>query len=204
MNIVNVSPSELIPHPERPRIGSTLSTDDEKYQLIKESIRTEGILNPLKVQSKTQYLLAGHTRQRIALELGLETVPVIYYDIDDDEALFELVIDNHLRAADEKDPIKMAQTYKSIVDMVGLDHGGDRRSEIIQTDSSSGKIKHSKSTGWTLKDNLFDVVKRKSIGEIAAYFGMVRANFLRYLDLLKLIPDLQEMVTESKMGIKAG
>ncbi|SHK67577.1 ParB/RepB/Spo0J family partition protein [Alicyclobacillus tolerans] len=198
-NIAWVNPHQLTPHPERARVGTILKKTDGKYQLLRDSIAANGIEVPLKVQAGTNIILAGHTRQRIAIELDMQMVPVQYMDVDDETAEFTMVIDNHLRAGDEKDPIKMAETFRTIVQLMGYEMVGDwKRKENNGGESIIQKEKES--TGWTLSEK----TKQRSIKEIAEYFDMSRSNFFRYLELLNLIPDLQSMVSSGKIGIKAG
>lgn len=194
-----INPHQLTPHPERARVGTILKKTDGKYQLLRDSIAANGIEVPLKVQAGTNIILAGHTRQRIAIELDMQMVPVQYMDVDDETAEFTMVIDNHLRAGDEKDPIKMAETFRTIVQLMGYEMVGDwKRKENNGGESIIQKEKES--TGWTLSEK----TKQRSIKEIAEYFDMSRSNFFRYLELLNLIPDLQSMVSSGKIGIKAG
>jgi len=93
--IVWVDPGLLVSHPNRDMAGSTLSAEDGKYKLIKESVQTDGITDPLKVQAGTNVIIGGHTRCRIAQELQLTSVPVRYYDVDDETAKYMMVMDNH-------------------------------------------------------------------------------------------------------------
>lgn len=108
--VVMVPPDVLVPHPDRQKAGTTLSTDDGKYQFIRETIEQHGIEDAIKVQRGTNIILGGHTRHRIAMELGMVEVPVTYYDVDDETARYMMVVDNHQRIGDEPDPMKLAWT----------------------------------------------------------------------------------------------
>jgi ParB family chromosome partitioning protein len=192
-----VDPKTLRPHPDRERLGSALSNTDGRYLLIKDSIEVEGIQVPLKAQRSTSILLAGHTRQRIALELELKTVPVVWCDVGDEEALFTMAIDNHLRRGDEQDPIKLAETFRTIMRLVGYELGGERFRRVEEPEQAEDAPR---STRWTLVER----TRQKSAKEIAERFGVSRANFFRYLELLNLIPELQALVSSHKLGVKAG
>ena len=176
-DIVYVDPTTLKPHPDRTKAGTILSEDDGKYKLLAVSIREDGIQDPLKVQKGTNNIIGGHHRWKIAIAMGMKEVPVRYYDVNDDEARLMMVMDNHKRIGDEKDPMKLAWTFQVVVSKRGFARGGDRARE----DKS-----------------------KQTLEELAQFFDMKRTHFIRYLDLLKLIPELQRLVSEQKIGIKAG
>ncbi len=183
-DIAFIDPQTLIPHPDRDLAGSTLRKEEGKFRLIKESVETDGINDPLKIQAGTNVIIGGHTRHRIALELGLPEVPVHYYDVNDETARYLMVLDNHKRTGDEKDAMKLSWTFKIVVKSIGIPHGGSRRDEVVEGEAGP--------------------VGRKTLDEIAALFDMKKSNFKRYLALLKLIPQLQELVSQEKIGVKTG
>ena len=176
-DIVYVDPTTLKPHPDRTKAGTILSEDDGKYKLLAVSIREDGIQDPLKVQKGTNNIIGGHHRWKIAIAMGMKEVPARYYDVDDDEARLMMVMDNHKRIGDEKDPMKLAWTFQVVVSERGSARGGDRARE----DKS-----------------------KQTLEELAQFFDMQRRHFIRYLDLLRLIPELQRLVSDQKIGIKAG
>ena len=177
-DVVWVDPHTLVPHPERELAGSVFQETDGKFQWIQESIQTDGITEALKVQSGTNVIISGHTRRRIALGLNIPKVPVQYYGVDDDEARYMMVTENHKRIGDEKDPIKLAWTFQVVVEAIGLPRG---------------RVRHRNETQ-----------KRKTQTQIAESFGMKETHFKRHLALLRLIPELRALVSELKIGVKAG
>lgn len=74
------------PHPKNPRRGDV--------EAIKESIRANGFFGALVVQTATRHILVGNHRWRAAKELGIESVPVLWTSVSDDEALRILLVDN--------------------------------------------------------------------------------------------------------------
>lgn len=78
--------NEIDPHPENANVGDV--------DAIKESIRVNGFYAPIIVQASTGYIVAGNHRYRAAVELGYESVPVVYLDVDDAEAKRIMVADN--------------------------------------------------------------------------------------------------------------
>lgn len=86
LTIQYVSVDEVDPHPENANIGN--------LDAIKESIQINGYYAPMIVQSTTGFILAGNHRYAAAKALGYELVPVVYIDVDDEEAKRIMVADN--------------------------------------------------------------------------------------------------------------
>lgn len=77
---------DLIEHPANPRVGNV--------DVIAESIRTNGFYGALIVQRSSNYVCAGNHRLKAAMQVGMDTVPVLWADVDDDTALRILLADN--------------------------------------------------------------------------------------------------------------
>lgn len=89
-------PKTLKPHPENATLFQ--EQDDLYFNRLRDDVRERGILVPLQVKpDKT--LLAGHNRLRVALELGLERVPVQYVEdtLSPEQEREFLIKDNLLR-----------------------------------------------------------------------------------------------------------
>ena len=86
-------------HPKNARKGNV--------ERIVESIRANGFYNPLIVQKSTNYILAGNHRYKAAVELGMETVPVVFVECDDRQARRIMLADNKTsdRGGYEKDAL---------------------------------------------------------------------------------------------------
>lgn len=78
--------SEIETHPENANVGNV--------DVIAESIQHNGFYAPVVVQSSTGYILAGNHRYLAAQQAGLESVPVVYVDVDDEQAKRIMVVDN--------------------------------------------------------------------------------------------------------------
>lgn len=85
-----VDVGELIKHPANPRKGNIAA--------IRESIREHGFVGVLAVQRSTGRIIIGAHRYEAAVQEGLLSVPVVFLDIDDTQALRLLLADN--RASD--------------------------------------------------------------------------------------------------------
>lgn len=64
-------------------LGSLYSTPENYYE-IKSNIKEFGLLNPLLVNSKNE-IISGNLRFQIALELGIDAVPVVFIDVTDEK-----------------------------------------------------------------------------------------------------------------------
>lgn len=81
-----VNLEEIDLHPENANVGNV--------DAIAESIRVNGFYAPIVVQSTTGYILAGNHRYQAAAKLGYTQVPVVYLDVNDEEAKRIMVADN--------------------------------------------------------------------------------------------------------------
>jgi hypothetical protein len=73
-------------HPQNPNNGD--------MDAVVESILGNGFYNPAIVQKSTGYIVAGNTRYAALLSLGETLIPVVYADIDDEQAIRILIADN--------------------------------------------------------------------------------------------------------------
>ncbi|MCF8568531.1 ParB N-terminal domain-containing protein [Alicyclobacillus tolerans] len=162
-------------HPKRDQYHSS-GKDSGRYKMILDTVQTDGIKAPIRVQKNTNYIIGGHLRRDAAIELGHSTVPVVYLDVEDDEAEYLLIMDNLDRMEDERDPIKIARQCKRLRDQEPV-----KRGRPVEGGN------HNKAS--------------QSIHE---RLNMSKANFSRYLSLLRLIPPLQDLVSQLKIGLKAG
>lgn len=97
--------------------------DDESLQELAESIRAQGIIQPVIVREHglSQYeLIAGERRWRASQLAGLSEIPVVVKNISDEAALAMGLIENIQR--ENLNPIEEAQGLKRLVDEFGLTH----------------------------------------------------------------------------------
>lgn len=76
----------LTPHPANPRRGH--------LDAISDSIREHGFYGAVVAQRSTGHILAGNHRWQAAQAAGATEIPVIWVDVNDDEALRILLVDN--------------------------------------------------------------------------------------------------------------
>ena len=85
-----VNIDDLKPWDKNPRFN------DHAVQQVMVSIKKFKFRNPIIVQKESNKIIAGHTRFKAAQLLKLQFVPVIYADLNDDEAAAYAIADNKL------------------------------------------------------------------------------------------------------------
>ncbi|OGQ21889.1 MAG: hypothetical protein A3I05_00440 [Deltaproteobacteria bacterium RIFCSPLOWO2_02_FULL_44_10] len=106
----------IIPNRLQPR---TLF-DEEKIRELAESIKEEGILQPLVVSPLPDgryELIAGERRFRAAREAGLEDVPVVVKSVDQESLLVLSILENIQR--EDLNALEEARAFQELVDQFG-------------------------------------------------------------------------------------
>lgn len=104
---------EINLHPDNANVGNV--------DVIAESIRVNGFYSPIIVQATTGYIIAGNHRFQAAKKLGMEQVPVVYLDVDDDEAKRIMVVDNRTTRLGHDDSELLTQLLEDLGDTeIGL------------------------------------------------------------------------------------
>ena len=78
--------------------------DDDKMDDLVESIKQNGVLTPVLVRpdkNNSYEMISGHRRMHAAIKAGLETIPAIVRDMEDDEAIV-IMVDANIQAEDLK------------------------------------------------------------------------------------------------------
>ena len=91
--------------------------DDDKMDDLVESIKQNGVLTPVLVRpdkNNSYEMISGHRRMHAAIKAGLETIPAIVRDMEDDEAIVIMVDANIQR--EELLPSEKAFAYKMKMD----------------------------------------------------------------------------------------
>lgn len=104
------------PNKDQPR----KSFKAEELAELTDSIKQNGILQPLLVRKKDTYyeIVAGERRYQAALAAGLTEVPVVIRDISDDD-VFKLALIENLQRSDLT-PLEEARGYKQLIKEKGL------------------------------------------------------------------------------------
>jgi ParB family chromosome partitioning protein len=106
----------LAPNPFQPRT----TIDDVKLEELAQSIRTNGVIQPIIVRKAgaTYEIVAGERRWRAAQQAGLLKVPVAVREVPDDKLLEVALIENIQR--DDLNPVEEAQAYRRMRDDLHL------------------------------------------------------------------------------------
>ena len=152
--------------------------DDESMQRTVESVEQYGVLSPLIVRPRPEggyEIISGHRRQHAAQLAGLDTLPVIVRNMDDDAAVL-LMVDSNLQRETIL-PSERAFAYKMKLEAI--------KNQGARSDLTSGQI----------------VQKSKlSIERVAEDAGEGYKTVQRFIRLTNLIPELLDMVDEKKIA----
>ena len=175
--VQNIPLSEL--HPFRDHPFNVV--DDDKMQETVDSIREYGVLVPIIARPKEAggyEIVSGHRRCHASELAGLETVPVIVRNLDDDEATL-IMVDSNLQR-ESLLPSERAKAYKMKLDAMKRRAGRPGKNNLSQ----------------------FETNKRSDM-ELGEQVGESRATIQRYIRLTELIPDLLDMVDDKKLNFNS-
>jgi len=112
--------AQLAPNRLQPRVRF----DDEGLDELAESIRSQGVIQPIIVtpsKSGIYTIIAGERRWRAAQRAGIGTVPVVVREVENDRQLLELALVENIQRAD-LNPVEEAEAYRTLVGNFGLSH----------------------------------------------------------------------------------
>ena len=154
--------------------------DDESMQRTVESVEQYGVLSPLIARLRPEggyEIISGHRRQHAAQLAGLDTLPVIVRQMDDDAAVL-LMVDSNLQRENIL-PSERAFAYKMKLEAL--------KNQGARSDLTCGQIGH-KLNGAKARDIVAD-----ESGDNAR-------NVQRFIRLTNLVPELLDMVDEKKIA----
>ena len=154
--------------------------DDELMEQTVESIKQIGVVSPLIVRPDPEggyEILSGHRRLHAAQLAGLETVPVIVKEMDDDAAII-FMVDSNLQRENIL-PSERAFSYKMKLEAMKHQAGRPPKENDSQLGNNFGKL---------------------SSEEMAEELGTSKNQIFRYIRLTNLIPEILDMVDEKKIA----
>ena len=107
MKLKSVKLSEIFPYYDNPRDNTNA------VEPTKESIKRFGFVKPILVD-KAGVIIAGHTRYVAAYQLGMEFVPVVYSDMDDEMAKKYRILDNKLAEKSSFDEDQLLEELRNM------------------------------------------------------------------------------------------
>lgn len=159
--------------------------DDEKMDTLVDSIRENGILNPVIVRpdnSGDYEMISGHRRLHAAGIAGLKKVPAIVKEMSDDEAIIIMVDANVQR--EEILPSERAFSLKMKMDAMR------RQGARLDVNGTCGTECHKLGT--------------KTSEIVGESFGLKGRQVRKYIRLTELIPDMLVSVDNKKITIAMG
>ena len=152
--------------------------DDESMQRTVESVEQYGVLSPLIARPRPEggyEIISGHRRQHAAQLAGLDTLPVIVREMDDDAAIL-LMVDSNLQRESIL-PSERAFAYKMKLEAM------------------------KRTSGRPSKENVSQIGTQKRSDQIMAEeLGESRNQIQRFIRLTNLVPELLDMVDEKKIS----
>ena len=151
--------------------------DDESMQRTVESVEQYGVLSPLIARPRPEggyEIISGHRRQHAAQLAGLDALPVIVRNMDDDAAVL-LMVDSNLQRENIL-PSERAFAYKMKLEAL--------KNQGARSDLTSTQV----------------VSKLRSNEQLGAENNQSRETVRRFIRLTNLIPELLDMVDEKKIA----
>lgn len=99
-------------------IGENLYSTPNNYQEIKSNIEECGLIQPILVNANDFQVISGNLRVKIALELGLKEVPVIFYDLTPAEIEMIFISSNFQREKSILDKYRELQLINKLFNLV--------------------------------------------------------------------------------------
>lgn len=156
--------------------------DDELMEQTVESIKQIGVVSPLIVRPDPEggfEILSGHRRLHAAQLAGLETVPVVVKEMDDDAAII-FMVDSNLQRENIL-PSERAFSYK--MKLEAMKHQGERSD--LQPETTSRQLGEKLQT---------------SVAVMSEEMGESQRQIQRFIRLTNLIPEILDMVDEKKIA----
>ena len=156
--------------------------DDEEMKKMVDSIKDHGVLTPAIVRPRPEggyELVSGHRRHRGCTLAGLDTMPCIVREMDDDTAVILMVDSNCQR--EHILPSEKAKAYKMML-------------EALQRKRGRPSLENSGQVGPNFKGVRSNQLLADDVGESVK-------QIQRYIRLTDLIPDLLDMVDECQLKL---
>ena len=154
--------------------------DDESMQRTVESVEQYGVLSPLIARPRSEggyEIISGHRRQHAAQLAGLDALPVIVRQMDDDAAVL-LMVDSNLQRETIL-PSERAFAYKMKLEAMKHQAGRPTQDNYSQVGNNFGTL---------------------SSEEMAEELGTSKNQIFRYIRLTSLVPELLDLVDEKKIS----
>lgn len=180
--VVQIPISELHSFPNHP----FKVRDDEAMLEATESIKQYGVLVPAIVRPREDggyEIIAGHRRKHGSELAGLTTMPCIVREMDDATATI-LMVDSNIQRENIL-PSERAQAYKMKLEAIRRKAGRPTKEALQTAQDNSPQI----------------AANFRADDEVAKDAGISGDTVRRYIRLTELVPELQQMVDDKKIGM---
>ncbi len=153
--------------------------DDKRMMEMVESVKEFGIMVPIIVRPLEEggyEIVSGHRRKRACELAGIEKMPALVRNLDNDEATI-LMVDSNLQQREEIPPTERGRAYQ--MKLEALKHQGKRPE--LTSDQIGQK------SNWAIE-------------QVAEDAGKSKTQVQRFIRLNSLNPELQEMVDEGRLA----
>lgn len=176
-SISQISTDDLFPFKDHPFLPYT----EERMEEMVESVKEYGVMSPIIARPRKEggyEIISGHNRVEACQRAGIEKVPVIIREMDDDTAII-LMVDSNLKQRDKLKPSEKAKAYKMKMEAL--------RRQAGRPAKNSGQVGHNLSG-------------KKTREQIAEGTDDSPRQVQRFIRLNSLIPALQDAVDEGRLA----
>ena len=173
-SVTSIPLEALYPFPNHPYA----IRDDTAMQDTVDSVKANGVVVPAIVRPRAAggfEIISGHRRKRASELAGLTEMPCVVRNLNDDEAIIQLVDSNAQR--EEVLPSERARAYKMRMDAI--------KRQGARTDLTSPN----------------DSAKFRSDDEVGSVEGISGDTVRNFISLNNLVPELMEMVDRHKISL---
>lgn len=187
--IINIDIEKLVDF----RKGQPFSYSDEDYQELKESIRINGIYEPIlvrEIEDNKYEIINGHNRVKCARELGIEKITAIVKECPDDTKANYMLLEMTLKQRKNIPFSEKGNAYKLQLELL--------KKMKMEKSRESNNINDLGGTVQSEQEQL------DSIDKLSSNSPDGRTTIQRLIRLTELIPELQEKVDNKQIPLLAG
>jgi len=181
---------KILPNKHQPRVHFDT---DELFELS-QSILENGVIQPLIVShikdNNSYELIAGERRLRASREAGLETVPVVVKNVDNEDTFLELALIENIQRTD-LNAIEEAKAYKKLIERFGY----------TQEETAQKVGKKRSTVANTLRLLLLPAYVKDDLLAQTLSEGHARA-LLRIIDDPATLKDIRDQVISKKLSVR--
>ncbi len=196
-DIIEITLEEIRSNPYQPR----KSFNEESIKELADSIKEYGIVQPIIVKKtiKGYELIAGERRTKAARVAGLETIPAIIKEFDDQEMMEIALVENIQR--EDLNPIDEAKAYENIIQLSGMTQEefarrfGKSRSHVT---NMLGLLKLPNATKKLVEENKISMGHARSLSKLSNEL-LVNELADRIITENLSVRDLEHIIAESDL-----